>query len=198
MTVLYALAIGPLGTGADPATLTALAGELERGPLRSGPRIRPSGALEASTDSERFVVALAMDLMRRGRLGLGVGIGRSEDEPGDEREDGPGGAGAARALAAVRTQPVPIVVDGPAHRQAALLDAQGALQLTGAIVMRRSAPGHTAVGLMDRLGSQTEAAAILGITRQAMSQRLRAAGWQNELAGRRLSERLLRVAAAER
>jgi|GEM_PF-5965779 len=193
MTGLYAVAIGRTGSGADPAALSALAAELERGPWQGGLRTRPDGTLAAATDSERFVVALAMDLMRRGHLGLGIGI--AGDEQADGVEDGPGAAAATRAWSRTRTAPVPIIVDGPAHRQAALLDAQSALQLTGAIVTRRSVPGHTAVGLMDRLGSQTEAAAVLGITRQAMSQRLRAAGWQSELAGRRLAERLLRVAA---
>lgn len=196
MTGLFALSIGRTSAGADPAALSTVAAELERGPLHGGLRTRPDGTLAATTDSERFVVALAMDLMRRGRLGLGIGM--AADEPADSAEDGPGATAAARAWSRTRTAPVPIVVDGPAHRQAALLDAQSALQLTGAIVTRRSVAGHTAVGLMDRLGSQTEAATVLGITRQAMSQRLRAAGWQNELAGRRLSERLLRVAAVDR
>lgn len=196
MTGLYAVTVGGTSAGADPAALSALAAELERGPLHGGLRTRPDGTLAAATDSERFVVALAMDLMRRGHLGVGIGI--AGDDAADGAEDGPGASAAARAWSRTRSAPVPIVVDGPAHRQAALLDAQSALQLTGALVTRRSVPGHTAVGLMDRLGSQTEAAAVLGITRQAMSQRLRAAGWQNELAGRRLSERLLRVAAVER
>jgi predicted transcriptional regulator len=63
-------------------------------------------------------------------------------------------------------------------------------------VQRRSEPGWQAVDLISRGITQTEVAEALGITKQAVSQRLRAATWAPEVAGRDLAAQLL--AAADR
>lgn len=65
------------------------------------------------------------------------------------------------------------------------------LTLLALLVMRRSAEGHTAVDLVRGGLNQSEAADRLQITKQAMSQRLAAAGWQAEEPARTTATRLL-------
>ena len=72
--------------------------------------------------------------------------------------------------------------------------AQAALDLLASVVQRRSEPGWEAVDLISRGITQTEVAEALGITKQAVSQRLRAATWAPEVAGRDLAARMLAAA----
>ncbi len=59
------------------------------------------------------------------------------------------------------------------------------------IVLRRTDQGVEAVALARAGRSQAEIADELGISKQAVSQRLLTAGWQAEFAGRALLRRLL-------
>ena len=70
-------------------------------------------------------------------------------------------------------------------------DIVGAFLMLGHILSRRTMEGREATSMMRAGYSQIEAAAELGISKQAMSQRLQAAGWQAELSGWRLAVRLL-------
>ena len=72
--------------------------------------------------------------------------------------------------------------------------AQAALDLLASVVQRRTDPGWEAVDLISRGTTQTEVAERLGITKQAVSQRLRAATWAPEVAGRDLAAQLLKAA----
>ncbi len=70
-------------------------------------------------------------------------------------------------------------------------DIAGAFLMLGHILSRRTLEGREATSLMRAGFNQIEAATELGISKQAISQRLQAAGWQAELSGWRLAVRLL-------
>lgn len=152
--------------------------------------------MQAATDNPRLVVALALDLVRRGHWSVGVGIGEVDQPlPASTRAGrGPAFERSRRAVdaASVAGAAAPLCVIGP--DPATTESANTALVLTGLVVARRSAQGHAAVGLMDRGLTQAQAAEVLGISKQAISQRLTAAARQPEAAGRTLCERLLRAA----
>ncbi|MEJ5927249.1 MarR family transcriptional regulator [Corynebacterium sp. H128] len=70
-------------------------------------------------------------------------------------------------------------------------DISACFLLLATVLAKRSTEGREATSLMRRGYNQNEAAAELGITKQAMSQRLQAAGWQAETAGWQLAVNLL-------
>lgn len=65
-------------------------------------------------------------------------------------------------------------------------DCQGVAALLGFLLSKRSVEGREATSLVRSGLSQVEAAEQLGISKQAISQRLQAAGWQAESQGWRL------------
>ncbi|AKK03171.1 hypothetical protein [Corynebacterium epidermidicanis] len=73
-------------------------------------------------------------------------------------------------------------------------DISAAFTLLSAVLAKRTAEGREATAFMRRGLTQVEAAEELGITKQAMSQRLQAAGWQAETAGWQLAVDLLQKA----
>ncbi|AEG81660.1 MULTISPECIES: hypothetical protein [Corynebacterium] len=74
---------------------------------------------------------------------------------------------------------------------------QSAFSLLNYVLSRRTPEGREATSLMRSGFNQNEAAAELGISKQAMSQRLQAAGWQAELSGYRLAIQILKRANRE-
>lgn len=73
-------------------------------------------------------------------------------------------------------------------------DIAASFLLLATVLAKRSPEGREATSYMRRGYNQNEAAAELGITKQAMSQRLQAAGWHAETAGWQLAVNLLRRA----
>lgn len=71
---------------------------------------------------------------------------------------------------------------------------QAAFVMLAYILSKRTAEGREATSLMRSGLNQIEAAEELGISKQAISQRLQAAGWQAELAGYQLAIDLLQRA----
>ncbi|CAM2870399.1 hypothetical protein RHDE110596_04905 [Prescottella defluvii] len=140
------------------------------------------------------VVDLVLDLVRRGHWSIGVGVGTVEEPLPTQTRAGRGPAFEAARVAVERAKKAPAAVAVEAADPRAAADADAALTLTALLVSRRSPQGHAAVALMERGLTQAEAAAELGISKQAVSQRLTAAGWQAEISGRLLTERLLRRA----
>lgn len=150
--------------------------------------------VQAVLDDSATVVEVALDLVQRGHWSIGIGIGRVDEPLPAETRAGRGRAFEAARFAVERAKNAPgcLSVEGPDADLAA--DADTALTLVALLVARRSDEGHEAVTQM-RLGrSQTNAAHHLRISKQAVSQRLSIAGWQVEVAGRRLAERLLHKA----
>jgi hypothetical protein len=73
-------------------------------------------------------------------------------------------------------------------------DAEAVLTLLGALGMRRTPAGWAVIDAMESLGpnaTQDAVATRLGVTQQAVSQRLRAAMWAEEVAARPVAGRLL-------
>ena len=65
------------------------------------------------------------------------------------------------------------------------------------VLHKRTYEGREATSLVRRGMNQNEAAATLGISKQAMSQRLQAAGWPAEQAGWQLALNLITRAAGQ-
>lgn len=150
--------------------------------------------VQAVLADAELVVDLALRLLRMGGWSVGIGAG-AVDEPlpaSTRAGSGPAFVHARTAVdrAKVRSRPVPVAVAGADARAAA--DAEAVLTLLGAVVTRRSAAGWAVVDAVVELGTQDRVAARLGITQQAVSQRLRAGLWAAETAGRPVAARLLR------
>ena len=142
------------------------------------------------------VVDLTLALVRRGDWSIGIGAGPVNEPlpPSTRAGSGPAFELARAAVTRAKSSPQMLAVAAP--DTAAAADAQAALDLLAAVVVRRSEPGWEAADLVAQGLSQTQVADQLGVTKQAVSQRLRAAVWAPELAGRDLAARLL--AAADR
>ncbi|MCA5894683.1 SatD family protein [Isoptericola sp. NEAU-Y5] len=165
------------------------------------------GVLDAD-EGAALAVDLVLDLVRDGGWSVGVGLG-AVDEPLPEVSRAASGAAFVRARRAVerakgRGSAVPVAVAGSPREPYATVasDAEALLRLLGAVVARRTEPGWEAVdtlaGHAGEPGPQRATAASLGVSEQAVSQRLRAALWAEDAAVRPLAARLLRAGAGER
>lgn len=149
--------------------------------------------VQAVLDDADEVVRTTLALVRDGHWSIGIGVGAvAQPLPASTRA----GRGAAfeRARTAVeraKSAPTHLAVEGPEPDGDG---AQAVLDLLALLVQRRSEQGWAAVELVAAGGNQAEAAQALGITKQAVSQRLRAAGHQHEQAGRGVAATLLRRA----
>jgi hypothetical protein len=149
------------------------------------------------------VVDIALHVLRLGGWSVGIG-GGVVDEPLPESARAGSGTAFVLARAAVeaaksRMRVVPLAVRGTDPDAAA--EAEGVLMLIGANAARRTAPGWAVVDALSADASglrQEDVAARLGITQQAVSQRLRTALWSEELAARPAAARLLSLAAKTR
>lgn len=150
-------------------------------------------------DDPDVVVDTALRVLRDGGWSVGVGAGPVDEPlPASPRE----GSGAAFVLAreAVeaaksRQRPVPVAVRGAQPDDAA--DADAVLVLLASLAARRTPAGWEAVDAArarDDAGQEVVARA-LGVSQQAVSQRLRAAMWAEETAARPVAARLLTRAA---
>lgn len=164
--------------------------------LRHPQLIRPfdrtaGDEVQAVADDPAVVVDLALELLRRRHWSIGIGVGPVETPLPEQTRAGRGRAfeHARTAVERAKNAPGRIAIEGENADAAA--DADAALTLLATVVLRRSDQGHEAVHLA-RLGlPQAHIADRLDISRQAVSQRLAAAGWQAEQPGRELVRRLL-------
>jgi hypothetical protein len=145
-------------------------------------------------DDAAAVVGLVLGLVRSGDWSIGIGAGPvHEPLPASTRAgSGPAFLLARKAVERAKSNPQLLAVGAPSQERAAA--AQAALDLLASVVQRRTEPGWEAVDLLSSGANQTEVAERLGITKQAVSQRLRAATWAPELAGRDLAASLLEAA----
>ncbi|WP_258723176.1 hypothetical protein [Cellulomonas sp. NS3] len=149
----------------------------------------------------RVAVDLALRVVRAGGWSVGIGCGAVVRPLPDSTRAGSGAAFvlAREAVEAAksRARSVPLAVRGADPSAAA--DAEGVLVLIAATTARRTAAGWAAVDAAEGGADaprQDELAARLGITQQAVSQRLRTALWAEERAARPAAARLLALAAA--
>jgi len=188
---MYVLTVDQRGSRRDIDRVAPLLADLAERPLLR-PFERTAGdEVQAVADDPATVVDLVLDLVRRGHWSIGVGVGVVEEPLPAQTRAGRGPAFEAARVAVERAKKAPAAVAVDAEDPAAAQDADTALSLVALLVARRSPQGQAAVDLMQRGLTQAEAAAELGISKQAVSQRLSAAGWPAEVAGRRLATRLL-------
>ncbi|WP_433612873.1 hypothetical protein [Prescottella agglutinans] len=188
---MYVLTVDQRGSRRDIDRVAPLLADLAQHPLLR-PFERTAGdEVQAVADDPAAVVDLVLDLVRRGHWSIGVGVGAVEEPLPAQTRAGRGPAFEAAREAVERAKKAPAAVAVEAEDPDAALDADTALSLVALLVARRSPQGQAAVDLMARGLTQAEAAAELEITKQAVSQRLSAAGWHAEVAGRRLAARLL-------
>lgn len=146
----------------------------------------------------RAVVELALLLQRIGGWSVGIGAGPVEEPLAGSAPESAGQAfvlaRSAVERARGRSVSVPLAVDG-ADPEAAE-EAEALLQLLAAVVRRRTEAGWEVVDLMAEVATQREAAERLGVSAQAVSQRLDTALWHEEQRLHPLAARLLREAEA--
>ena len=144
------------------------------------------------------VVDLALALVREGDWSVGIGAGEVNLPLADSARasSGPAFVAARDAVerARGRREPVPVVVLG-ADEDAAR-SATAVLQLIGAVISRRTAAGWEVADAWVGDATQRDVAQALGISPQAVSQRIAAAMMEEERAARPVAASL--VAQAER
>jgi hypothetical protein len=141
------------------------------------------------------VVAVVVDLVRSGGWSIGVGAGPVQTPlPESTRAAaGPAFVSARRAVDAAKVRPVRLAVRGAVPEDAG--DAQAVLTALAVLVERRSAAAWEAIALVETGRTQAQAAAELGVSRQAVGQRLAAGAWELERELRPTAARLLARAA---
>lgn len=142
------------------------------------------------------VVDTVLQLVRLGGWSIGVGAGPVETPlPRSTRAaTGPAFLSARRAVDAAKQRPARVAVRGAVPADAA--DAQAVLTALAVVVERRSPQAWEAIELIGSHRTQAQAALDLGISRQAVGQRLAAGLWDLERDLRPTAARLLARAAA--
>lgn len=142
--------------------------------------------IRADVDSPEHAMNLVMALLSDANWAIGLGIATH-------------GRGVFAATDAAGTRPaqVKVAVD-TRNPGTAAEDIAAAFALLGHVLHKRTPEGREATTLVRRGMNQNEAARELGISKQAMSQRLQAAGWQAEQAGWKLALNLITRAEEDR
>ncbi|WP_246117240.1 hypothetical protein [Cellulomonas composti] len=154
--------------------------------------------MQAVARSAGLVVDVVLWMLRRGGWSVGIGCGAvDEPMPASPREAaGPAFVLAREAVEAAKSRQrmVPLAVRG--SDEGAALDAEAVLMLVAATGARRSAAGWEAVDAVEEAGGtrQEDVAARLGISQQAVSQRLRTALYDETRAATRAATHLLTTA----
>ncbi len=152
-------------------------------PAALGPGARPVGeGWTAGVADATAAVDTVVALLRAGTWRIGVAAA-----PGDD--DAAALLAARRALEAASRRPARLAVRGADPDAAA--DAQAVLTALAVLLARRSPAAWAAVDLVASGCSRAAAAAALGVSRQAVAQRLAAGGWDLERELRPAAARLL-------
>ncbi|WP_068275355.1 hypothetical protein [Aldersonia kunmingensis] len=193
---MFVLTVDQQRSRKEPDRVEDLLNDLPPVPMVRGFERTAGDEVQGVTDSPAAVIELALDLTRRGHWSIGIGIGEVEEPLPASTRAGRGPAFEAARIAVERAKRAPAKVAVEGRDASAAADAEAALTLLALLVARRSEQGHAAVALMRTHANQSVAADTLGISNQAMSQRLSAAGWQAEGPGRSLAVKLLTEAGA--
>ena len=151
--------------------------------------------LQGVLDDPDQVVDVVLRLVRAGGWSIGVGAGPVQTPlpPTTRAGAGPAFLSARRAVDAAKQRPSRLAVRGAVPAEAG--DAQSVLSALAVLVDRRSPQAWEAIALVSGERTQAEAAAMLGISRQAVGQRLAAGLWDLERELRPTAARLLARAA---
>lgn len=165
---------------------------------RRGDLVRPfertaGDEVQAVVERPDVVVDLTLLLVRERAWSVGIGVGAVDLPMPASTRAGSGAAfvHARTAVTAAKTRSTGLAVVGP---DAPARRAQTGLDLVAALLQRRTDRGVEAAALAREGLSQLEVARRLGVTKQAVSQRLQAADWHLEAPGRELAGHLLSVA----
>jgi hypothetical protein len=141
--------------------------------------------------SPDVVVDLVLLLVRDRGWSVGVGVGPVDDPLPESTRAGSGPAflAARAAVTAAKSRSTCLAVGG--SEQVGARRAQTALDLVAALLQRRTERGAEAASLAHQGLNQLQVAARLGVSKQAVSQRLQAADWYLEAPGRELAAYLL-------
>lgn len=190
---MFVLTADQVGSRRGPdlveGALTALRSVCTAAPFTRTVGDELQGVLEEASS----VVDAIVTLMRPGSWHIGLGIGPVETPlPTDPRSGrGPAFVAARAAVEAAKRDASHLAVVSAAEPGLEAEDAGVVLQLLAALQGRRSVQGWEAVDGMRQHGSQAEVADVLGVSRQAVGQRLQAAGWSLEERSRPVLTRLL-------
>jgi hypothetical protein len=164
--------------------------------LRSVSTVRPfertaGDEFQGVLSDPMSVLDAILDLVRDGHWSIGVGIGEVEPPlpPSTRAGRGPAFTWAREAVEAAKKHPQHVAVRG--DDEVAAQDVAGSLVLLCAVIADRTPAAWEAIDLARAGLSQAEVAAKLGITRQAVGQRLAAAHWREEAQARPVLLRLL-------
>ncbi len=134
-------------------------------------------------------VTLRCSRSRRWTVGIGFGTIRTPLPESTRKARGTAFEHARDAVNRAKSTTEAIAVEGPEATSSAY--AEAVLRALAAVVRRRSPAGWQAVDLVAEGRSQSEVALLLGISKQAVSQRLHAAWWWHEQALRPVGAHLL-------
>lgn len=196
---VFVLTIDQRGSRQGPDLVPELLARLAPLPVLRGFERTVGDEVQGVLADADLVVETALQVLRDGGWSVGIGAGPVDEPlPASPRE----GTGEAFVLAreAVeaaksRTRPVSLAVRGADPVAAA--DADAVLVLLGVLADRRTEAGWQAVDAVRSAtdGGQETVARALGVSQQAVSQRLRSALWAEEAAVRPAAARLLTRAA---
>lgn len=155
----------------------------------------------AAIDSPEALCDIVMALLSDGSWAIGIGVIPGVFAAEGDDEDAERVRQVATAALPSRTRPAGVWVrvedpdlPGRVLRTSDGSDISATFALIGHVLSKRTLEGREATSLVRSGLNQNEAAAELGISKQAMSQRLQAAGWQAETAGWQLAVNLIRRA----
>ncbi|HEX4698826.1 MAG TPA: hypothetical protein VH857_05635 [Actinomycetes bacterium] len=166
--------------------LTARRGELVRAFERTA-----GDEVQGVVAAPEVVVDLVLLLARDRAWSVGVGVGAVDDPLPESTRAGSGPAfvAARAAVTAAKSRSTCLAVSGA--DQLGARRAQTSLDLVAALLQRRTERGAEAASLARQGLNQLQVAARLGVSKQAVSQRLQAADWYLEAPGRELAAFLL-------
>lgn len=191
---MFVLTVDQRGSRRDIDRVEGLLADMADQPLLRKFERTAGDEVQCVTDDPDTAVDLALELVQRGYWHVGIGIGPVEEPLPHTTRAGRGRAFESARVAVNRAKrSIASVATAGVDAQAAE-DAEAVLLLLGVLITRRTPEGHAAVAQMRKGCTQADAATRLGITKQAVSQRLATAGWQAEGPGRALAAKLLRLA----
>lgn len=192
---VYVLTVDQRGSRRGQDRVEQLINEQRTVPVLRGFERTAGDEVQAVLDDPIGVTDTVLSLLRGGHWSIGVGLGPVERPLPTSTRAGRGAAFQHARVAVERAKhsATHLAVAGDDGTAG---DVQAVLDLLALLVARRSAPGWAAVDLVATGASQAVAAETLGVSKQAVSQRLRTAGWAQEQAGRATAARLLAQAGA--
>lgn len=154
--------------------------------------------IRAYVTSPTTACDVVMALLAAGDWAIGIGVVPTvnQPDPDDEAQIELAKKNATDALRpTARAGAVKVRIVGAKRDDARAFNISASFTLMSQVLAKRSFEGREATSLMRSGLNQNEAAEELGISKQAMSQRLQAAGWQAEQAGWQLAVNLIDHAA---